>query len=170
MGIINIVVGLQTENTIKITPYGDSQAQPKSLGLIKGGVNIEHDQSEQEIMVDQYLGPVEQITTSESMKIKTTLAEATLSNLAAAMGEDYDGSGELDLGRSGINQYYTVELNVKGPDNKNRVYTFWKCKINGKTSHAYKRDGETVADIEFNVLIDVTKPAARRFGFVTEGA
>ncbi|WP_424244674.1 hypothetical protein Dip510_001935 [Elusimicrobium posterum] len=168
MSTVNIIVGLQAENTIKIAPYGGAEEDAKSLGLVKGGISIEHEQTQQEIMVDQYLGPVEQITTAESLNIKTTLAEGTLGNLAAAMGKEYTEGEDLDLGAVSTNAYHTLYINVKGQDNKKRTYTFWKCKINGKTTQAYKRDGETVADIEFNVLIDPAKPAARRFGFVTE--
>lgn len=168
MSTINIVVGLQAENTIKIAPYGAAESEARSLGLVKGGITIEHEQTQQEIMVDQYLGPIEQITTAESLKIKTTLAEAVFANLAAAMGKENPSGAELTLGAQEVKNYYTLYVNVKGADNKKRTYTFWKCKISGKTTQVYKRDGETVADIEFNVLTDATKAAGQRFGVITE--
>ncbi|ACC98633.1 hypothetical protein Emin_1081 [Elusimicrobium minutum Pei191] len=168
MALTNIVVGVQGENTIQVAPYGIGEENSRNLGLIKGGVTIEHDTSLQDIMVDQYLAAVDQVVTSESLKIKTTMAEATLTNLAAAMGLEYEGSAGLNL-TTADGGYYTVYINVKGPKGKNRKYTFWKCKINGKTTQVYKRDGETVADIEFNVLADTEKPSNQRFGTVTEG-
>ncbi|MCL2887953.1 MAG: hypothetical protein FWF35_01370 [Elusimicrobia bacterium] len=163
----NIVVGLQTQNTISLAPYGAAEDVGALLGLVKGGISIEHDTTAQEIMVDQYLGPIDIITTAESLTIKTTLAEATLANLAAAFGAQAPEQDVLNLTTAADN-FYTLYINVKGAQSKKRKYTFWKCKVKGKTSQAYKRDGETVADIEFNVLVDTSKSADSRFGKVED--
>ncbi len=162
----NIIVGLQSQNTILITPYGGAEESAVNLGLIKGGVSIEHNEELHEINVDQFLGPVDVITTAEGMTIKTTLAEATLKNLAYALGYDENNlsSGVLTFGSKEVNNYYTLFINVKGEQGKLRKYTFWKCKLNGKTVQAYKKDMETVADVEFTVLTDTTKPSGARFG------
>lgn len=163
----NIVVGVQSENTILLAPYGAGEETAVSLGLIKGGVNIEHNEELHEVTADQFLGPVDIITTAETMTIKTTLAEATLKNLAAAFGYD-GGEGAFEFGSRETNKYYTLFINVKGAQGRARKYTFWKCKLNGKTLQTYRRDAETVADVEFSVLTDTSKPAGKRFGAVSE--
>ncbi|MDR0291763.1 MAG: hypothetical protein LBI01_03150 [Elusimicrobium sp.] len=163
----NIVVGLQTQNTISLAAYGAAEETGAQLGLVKGGVSIEHDTTAQEIMVDQYLGPIDIITTAESLTVKTSLAEAILANLAAALGAAAPEQNALNLTTAADN-FYTLYINVKGAHGKKRKYTFWKCKVKGKTAQAYKRDGETVADIEFNVLVDASKSADCRFGKVED--
>lgn len=165
----NIVVGLQSENTILAAPYGGGIEDAQSLGLVKGGVSIEHASELHEITVDQFLGPVDAVTTYESMKVRTTLAEATLKNLALAMGRGAGGADDVfEFGGGEENIYYTVFINVKGKGGRVRTYTFWKCRVAAKTVQAYKRDSETVADVEFIVLTDVTKPAGARFGKVED--
>ncbi|WP_428897823.1 hypothetical protein Dip518_000008 [Parelusimicrobium proximum] len=164
----NIVVGVQSENTIKIGKYGDSEQDSVSLGLIKGGVTIEHDETKQDIMVDQYLGAVDQIVSAESMKVKAVLAEAALSNIAYVYGSEVSPQGDLSFGDNQSGKYYTLYINVKGANGKLRKYTFWKCALSGKTSQTYRRDGETVVETEFNVLIDTTKQQGARFGQLTE--
>jgi len=166
----SIVVGLQSENTLKVAEYGAAESSAAEAGFIKGGVSIEHDESQYEVKVDQALGPVRKVTTDESMKIKLSLSEATLSNLALAFG--YASSavedGVFSFGDDQNEAYKTVYVNVKGPGAGSRKYTFWKCRPTGKTSQAYKRDGETLVDVEFDVLCDTVKPAGRRFGQVED--
>ncbi|MGB2579688.1 hypothetical protein AAIR98_001607 [Elusimicrobium simillimum] len=167
MSTTNIVVGLQAQNTIKLAAYGTAEESATALGLVKGGISIEHDSTQQEIMVDQYLGPIDQVVTAESLKVKTTLAEATLNNLSIAMGLGEVSGSSANL-TTAADKTYTLYINVKGAQGKKRKYTFWKTKINGKTTQTYKRDGETVADIEFTVLVDTSKADTERFGKVED--
>ncbi|MBT6715246.1 MAG: hypothetical protein HOB19_02125, partial [Elusimicrobiaceae bacterium] len=82
----NIVVGLQSTNTMKIGNYGDNEATAIDVGLIKGGVHIEYEEAFHDVKIDQAIGSIDKITTDETLKVKTTLAEATLENLATALG------------------------------------------------------------------------------------
>lgn len=166
----NIVLGLQSENTLKAGSYGASEADAADLGYIKGGVSIEHSETHHEVKVDQALGAVDRVPTDESMKIKVTLAEATLSNLALAFGYGSDAvsGGTFRFGsKTGLSPR-TLYINVRGAGGGTRKYTFWKCLPTGKTTQAYKRDGETVADMEFEVLADTAKSAGQRFGQVAD--
>ncbi|NLO90841.1 MAG: hypothetical protein GX410_02445 [Elusimicrobia bacterium] len=166
----NIVLGLQAENTLKAGAYGAAESDAADLGFIKGGVSIEHSETHHEVKVDQALGAVDRVPTDESMKIKVTLAEATLSNLALAYGYGADAvsGGAFRFGsKTGLSPR-TLYINVRGAGGGTRKYTFWKCVPSGKTTQAYKRDGETVADIEFEALADTSKNAAQRFGQVCD--
>lgn len=168
----NIVVGLQSTNTVKIGSYGDDEASSVDVGYIKGGIVIEHDAEHYDVKVDQVLGVIDKITVDESMKIKFSLAEATLTNLAMAFG--YPASAvsgsSFNFGSRAESEFKTLYINVNGPDASERKYTFWKVKPTGKTSQEYKRSGETLIDVEFEVLCDTSKSADQRFGSVTDTA
>ncbi len=168
----NIVVGLQSSGTLKIGDYGAAETAARDAGFIKGSIAIEHEQTSTDIRVDQALAPVDRVTTAESMKIKLSLAEATLENIAEAYGypQSAVASGTFSFGDFGQNTPKTLFINVKGPGGTARKYTFWRTLPSGKTTQSYKRDGETLVDVEFAVLCDTAKTAACRFGQITDTA
>lgn len=168
----NIVVGVQSSGTLKIGEYGALETAARDAGFIKGGVSIEHELTSTDIKVDQSLGAVERVATAESMKIKLSLAEVTLANLAAAYGypDSAVSNGTFSFGDLAGGASKTLFINVNGPSGYTRKYTFWKVQPTGKTTQAYKRDGETLVDVEFAVLCDTSKTAACRFGQVTDTA
>lgn len=168
MGIpTNIVIGMAAENTLKVGAYGESEALARDAGFIKGGIAIEHSESAREIKVDQALGAIDKIVTDEDMKVKLSLAEPTLANIALAFGYAYE-SGEFSFGDKASQTCRTLYINVKGPNGANRKFTFWKARPTGKTSQAYKRDNETVIDVEFDILTDTSKPQSQRFGKIAD--
>ena len=165
----NIVVGISAEGSLKIAPYGTSESSATDLGFIKGGITIEHEESSYDIQVDQILAPIAKITTQEGLKIKFSLAEATLSNIALSLGQEAPSSNQpLEFGDKAQCAYKTLYANVKGVNGATRKYTFWKCRPTGKTSQVYKRDGETLIEVEFDVLADTTKVATKRFGKIED--
>jgi len=167
----NIVVGLAADGTLKAGDYGALESAAADLGFIKGGITIDHEETLYDIKVDQVLGAVDKVTTEESLKIKFSLAEATLANIALALGYAAPtADAALEFGDKSAAQYKTLYVNVKGPQGKTRKYTFWKCRASGKTSQIYKRDGETLIDIEFDVLCDTSKDVSKRFGKIEDAA
>ena len=164
----NIVVGLAAEGTLKIASYGTAESGATDLGFIKGGITIEHEETSYDIKVDQVLASIAKVTTEEALKVKFTLAEATLSNIALAMGAGTPANNALEFGDKTQTAYYTLYANVKGANGTSRKYTFWKCRPNGKTSQSYKRDGETLIEVEFDVMADTTKTQAKRFGKIED--
>lgn len=163
----NIIVGLNAQSTLKAGTYGATEAQATDLGFIKGGITIEHEESSYEVKVDQCLGIIDKITTAESLKIKFSLAEATLANIALAFGYDLSAAS-FEFGDKASETYKTLFINVKGPNGKSRKYTFWKCRPSGKTSQSYKRDTETLVEVEFDVLCDTSKDLNKRFGKIED--
>lgn len=164
----NIIVGLNAQSTLKAGSYGTSEAQATDLGFIKGGITIEHEESAYEVKVDQCLGIIDKITTAESLKIKFSLAEATLANIALAFGYASPASTTFEFGDKSSETYKTLYINVKGPSGASRKYTFWKCRPTGKTSQSYKRDSETLVEVEFDVLCDTSKDLNKRFGKIED--
>ena len=89
------------------------------LGDTDGGVNVKHSQTVNAIMTDQVTAPVKAIREEEGLEISFSLAELTLENYAAAMGQytagpDVGGSNKsVQLYRGG-SQVETVRLLVRG--------------------------------------------------------
>lgn len=167
----NIVVGVASTGTLKAAAYGNGETSAADLGFIKGGITIEHEESSYDIKVDQVLCPINKVTTEESLKIKFSLAEATLDNIALALGYGPldSGASSLEFGdKSSSNPIKTLFANVKGPNGGSRKYTFWRCRPTGKTAQVYKRDGETLIEVEFDVLADVAKDVSKRFGKIED--
>lgn len=164
----NIIVGLNAQSTLKAGDYGASEANSTDLGFIKGGITIEHEESSYEVKVDQCLGIIDKITTAENLKIKFSLAEATLANIALAFGYDCSSASTFEFGDKSAETYKTLFINVKGPNGTSRKYTFWKCRPSGKTSQSYKRDSETLVEVEFDVLCDTSKELNKRFGKIED--
>lgn len=164
----NIIVGLNAQSTLKAGAYGATEAQSTDLGFIKGGITLEHEENSYEVKVDQCLGIIDKITTAESLKIKFSLAEATLANIALAFGYASSPTTTFEFGDKSAETYKTLYINVKGPGSASRKYTFWKCRPTGKTSQSYKRDSETLVEVEFDVLCDTSKDLSKRFGKIED--
>ncbi|MDD2772987.1 MAG: hypothetical protein PHP45_04750 [Elusimicrobiales bacterium] len=168
----NIVVGLQAENTLKIGDYGTLEAAALDIGFIKGGVQIQHSVDWYDVEVDQVLGIVDKVPKKEGIALKFSMAEATLANLQAALGHSgvSVASNTLKMTDGPSANYKTLFVNVKGPSGGTRKYTFWRVVFTGKVSPAYKRDNETLFDVEADVLCDTTKDASVRFGQIDDAA
>jgi len=166
----NIVVGVQGTNTIKVGEYGENESAARDLGFIKGGVAIEKDETQLEIKVDQVLGTIGKVTTEISYKVTFSMGEATLANMALAFGLPTDSvaGSRLSIGAPTEDVEKTMYINVKGPGPGTRKYVFHKARPTGKTSPAYKRDEETLHDVEFEILYDCDQSAGEKYGYSTE--
>lgn len=163
----NIVVGVSASGTVKAAAYGQNESAASDLGFIKGGVSIEHEETSYPVMVDQSLAPVDKVTTEENLKIKFSLSEATLENIALVLGASVVSS-KIEFGDKTSTPVKTLFINVKGAGGTNRKYTFWKCRPTGQTGQTYKRDGETLIEAEFDVLADTSKERGKRFGTIED--
>jgi len=166
----NIVVGLQAENTLKIGDYGALETAATEVGFIKGGIQIQHSVDWYDVEVDQVLGIIDKVPKKEEITLKFSMAEATLVNLHAALGHSGVAvSGTtLKMTDGSAANYKTVFINVKGPSGGTRKYSFWRVVFTGKISPAYKKDNETVFDVEAEVLCDTTKTSDIRFGQIDD--
>ena len=163
----NIVVGVSASGTVKAAAYGQCEANASDLGFIKGGVSIEHEETSYALRVDQSLAPVDKITTEESLKIKFSLSEATLENIALVLGASVVSS-KIEFGDKTSTPVKTLFINVNGAGGSSRKYTFWRCRPTGQTGQTYKRDGETLIEAEFDVLADTSKERGKRFGMIED--
>ena len=166
----NIIVGLQADSTLKIGDYGTLEPAALDIGFIKGGVQIQHSVDWYDVEVDQVLGIIDKVPKKEGITLKFSMAEATLANLQAAIGHGGVAvSGTtLKMSDSASAIYKTVFITVKGPSAGTRKYTFWRVVFTGKVSPAYKKDNETLFDVEAEVLCDTTKDSTVRFGQIDD--
>ena len=166
MDVSNIVVGLQAANTLKVGNYGDLEAAAVDVGLIKGGVKIQHDETQYNVQVDQFIGTIAKKITDESLKVTLSLAEVSLANLAIAYGYPTGAvaAGSFTFGGKTSVSERTLYINVNGPAAGSSKITLWRAVPTGKTSPAYTKEKETLIDVEFDVLVDTTKTAEQRFG------
>jgi len=166
----NVVLGLQADNTLKVGAYGAVEADAVEVGYLKGGIKLEHSEERYDVEVDQVIGHIKSITTHEDMKITLSIAEATVENLAIAMGYPTGAisGGILYFGGKTSNTERTLYINVKGKNGGNRKITIHKCIPTGATSQEYKKDGETLVDVEFKVLADTSQTAEQMMGTIEE--
>ncbi len=165
----NVVVGLG-DGAIKVGSYGTAEGSSDDLGYTEGGVELAVAREYYEKMVDQELGVLELFKVAERATLKVTLAEATLANLAKAI--DYPSSAitgsELVFGGDASVNELTIYLNVVGPDNAARKYTFHKCVCTSAGTHSYKKNDKTMIECEFQILQDTSKTADQQLGSVQD--
>jgi len=96
----------------------------RDLGDTQDGVDVEPDEKQERIRTDQRTGAVKAVRTEETLLIKTKLAEATLENLADALGVDLTdtapGSGtigtrEIHLHRGAAVEEFSVLFRGDSP-------------------------------------------------------
>lgn len=170
MDVNNIVVGLQEANTVKVGAYGAAEGAAVDAGLIKGGVKYQHDETQYEIKVDQFIGTIKKFITDETMKITLSFAEASLANFAVAFGYPTGAvaANQFKFGGKTSVTERTLYINPKGPAGGTSKLVLWKCVPTGKTSPAYTKEKEVLIDVEFDVLVDTTKTAEERFGYIEQ--
>jgi hypothetical protein len=164
--VANIVVGVGATNTVKVGAYGVVEASAVDVGLTDGGVEINVSSEVKEIYVDQHLGAVAAPTIKEGVSVKFNMAEASLANMAMAIG--YPTTAVVDStmsmgGKSDIYDYKTVYINVKGPGPGTAKITIYKAKIKGDSSAKYQKDNVTMVPVEIIGLCDITRTAGDQF-------
>lgn len=169
MPVSNIVIG--TIDSFKVAAYGAAEGAATDVGLTDGGLEVDHTSEEHEVYVDQHLGPVDVVTIKENMTLKVNVAEASLANMALAMGYPSTAvaDGTFTFGdKSDIRDYRTIYVNVKGPGPGTRKFTIHRAKLKAAMAQKYVKDELAFVPVEIIVLADTTKTVAERFGTVAD--
>ncbi|MDI6872149.1 MAG: Ig-like domain-containing protein [Bacillota bacterium] len=158
--------------TLKVGPYGCAEAVMRDVGATEGGLEATFATEFLQIEVDQATAPVKRSKLSEKLTLKTSLAEATLQNLAMAMGypDSAISGGVFSFGGDTSIPEFQVIFYGEGPDGTERKVTLYKCTVTGNTSMAYKKGEKVLIPVEFEALADTTKPEKQRFGKVEDVA
>jgi len=168
--VSNMVVGLQTDNTVKLGAYGTAEAGCTELGLTDGGIEITNARDYFEKKADQYIGTVGVVKTGERMTVKFAVAEATLDNIKFAwdMPDAALAAGVLTSGGNATSTELTLFLNCNSVGGNTRKYEFLKVvNISGAT-HSYKKDDKTMIELEFLVIQDTSATASQQMVIVTD--
>jgi hypothetical protein len=161
--IKNILVGV---GTIELSGELDANGSPATaladMGFTIDGVEITLEPDIVDVTVDQLGDAAKLIEQSIKVMVKTTLAEATLANLAIAWGRPDAAytpgtlGGELKLGVNPTGKPTERQLRFigKSPENLDRTYTCNRAVSVASSGHSYKRGEATVFPVEFRILPD----------------
>lgn len=159
----NILVGV---GTIELSGELDANLNPATpladMGFTVDGVEITFEPDIVDIVVDQFGDAARLIENSVKVMVKTTLAEATLANLAIAWGRPDaaytagTNGGILELGVNATGRPTERRLRFTGtsPEGFDRTYTCWRAVSVASSSHSYKRNEATLFPVEFRILPD----------------
>lgn len=159
----NILVGV---GTIKLSGELDASLTPATpladMGFTVDGVEITLEPTIVDIKVDQFGDAARLIEESIKVMIKTTLAEATLANLAIAWGRPdaayvagtFGGTLSLGVNATGKPTERQLQFVGKSPNGFNRTYTCYRAVSVASSGHGYKRSAATLYPVEFRILPD----------------
>jgi hypothetical protein len=142
----------------------------RDVGYTIDGLEVTLEPNMVDINVDQLGDAAKLIEENVKVMLKTTLAEATLTNLAVAWGMDDTATATTQgLASSGLDSGVAEQLNIgvfstgiplersiyfegKGPGGVKRTYEGWRCISVSASGHSYKRGEATVYPVEFRLL------------------
>lgn len=174
--IKNILVGV---GTIALSGELDANGTPATaladMGFTIDGVEITLEPDIVDIIVDQLGDAAKLIEQSVKVMIKTTLAEATLANLAIAWGRPdaaYTANGlggtlKLGVNPTGKPTERQLQFVGKSPEGFDRTYTCNRAVSVAASGHAYKRGEATVLPVEFRILPDASA-TGQEYGTVVD--
>lgn len=149
------------------TAWGGTWAD---LGYTKGGAEFEHSIEWYDVEVDQENAPVTAVPIKESTKAVVRMSEGTLTNLNKSLGIGTLTSGSTeDVFTGGSSTYGTFKAiginglapGTDGATQRYRRAMLHKARPEGATV-VFKKDEETILEVNFNALIDTTKTAGAR--------
>ena len=166
----NIVVGLQTVNTVKVGVYGTAEGACTELGFTEGGIEITNAREYFEKKADQYIGTLGVVKTSERPTVKLSIAEATLDNMRLAW--DYPAAAlvasVLTIGGNPTATELTLFINCNSVGGNTRKYEFLKAICTAAGTHSYKKDDKTMIEMEFLVMQDTSAAANEQMCIITD--
>lgn len=173
----NILVGVgdlfvsSPLNTDTLVPDdGSGYATPETnwtnIGFTIDGLEVTFEPDMVDIVVDQLGDAAKLVEQTTKVMIKTTMAEATLENLAYAWGYDETATSttagvhtsgsdkvfNIGVFATGIPLERSLYFKGKGPGGVTRTYTTWRVVSVATSGHSYKRGEATVFPVEFRVL------------------
>lgn len=122
------------------------------VGGTKEGIELAVADEYAVLSVDQVVYEIERRRTNRVLTVKTSLAEATLENLAHAINNTAPVDGELTLddGLAAFNPpYKAILLDGIAPGGFKRRFIARKCLSTDSVAMAYKKDGQTLIPVTF---------------------
>lgn len=156
--------------------YGCEDLDLVDLGGTTGGVTVSMSRTFYDVEADQAIGILKRQETGRTMKVSTTLLEATLSNLALAWGygadavtvDEVSGKTTFNIGNVTEIPYKRLRFIGPGPEGQERTYDVHKVASVGDGSHDLRKESETGIPVEFEVLYDASQTGPDKFGKVVD--
>lgn len=177
--VTNILVGVGTLRvSAPLDPAtlnpDDGETTPanwRDIGFTIDGVEVTFEPDMVDITVDQLGDAAKLVEQSTKVMLKTTMAEATLTNLAVAWGYDESATATTrGLHAAGGDEVFNIGIfeqgtplerslyfEGKGPGGIDRNYTAWRVVSVASSGHSYKRGEATVFPVEFRLLPQSSK-------------
>jgi hypothetical protein len=175
----SILVG---EGTLYI---GASAGTAVDVGSTQEGVAVSWEPDMVDIEIDQFGDAARVVQSRVKVMIKTTLAEATLTNLATGWGYAtgvtatqpglQTGGLIFNFGLHGVypeEKYMKIVGNAPGSTatvTKTRTYENWRCIQYGSSEHSLQRSDNVKIPVEFRVL-PLTTQTGKEYGTITDVA
>jgi len=143
------------------------------LGHTKGGVTVSYEPEYYDIQVDKYGTSIaEKVLVGENMTVTVPLAESTISNFAIAIPAGINGTTKLTIGTDAGERMlqYAKQLVLHPLANEvsdlDEDVVIYKAIVSEGIEFKYVVDGERVAEVVFQALIDETKLSGNRLGLI----
>jgi hypothetical protein len=154
---------------IYVGSYGDVKADARDLGITQGGVSYNHTSEFKEYDdADQYIGVVGVEKIGDRLEVTVRAKEAILENLALAWGLPDSNLSEETNTLSFGGDYNAVyrSLFIDGPAPGGGIANWELYKVVAYTSGEItdQKDDNTIYEITFLVIEDVTKAEHQRYG------
>ena len=144
------------------------------LGAIDGGVSVQREQTLEELFVDDETGPVDVTRTAESLRVRASLAEPTLTRLGAVLAGAAPSRDAGPPSTETLGAYRGAAVakrallfragSPEGPGKRGQTY-IPRGYFAGELGMAHKKDAQTLAPVEFRALVDEEAASpAERFG------
>ena len=152
---------IQGPATLYLAPFGTAEPATVAAAPATGWVDVGGTQEGVELGiadeyavlgVDQVIYEIERRRTGRVLTIKTSLAEATLENLAHAINNTAPAAGALtaDDGLTAFAPAYKAALlDGIAPGGFRRRIILRKCLSTDSVAMAYKKDGQTLIPVTF---------------------
>lgn len=145
------------------------------VGATSGGVTMSRTAQYLDVTTDQHKVTLKKYLTSDKRFVKTSLLEATLENLALAWGgvvTTAAGPPATDTLTMGIDdEPATKTISFVGPapgTYKTRTFTHSLAVNMANSEHSYKKDGETMIPVEFELLADLSATPGEEWGTIVD--
>lgn len=173
-GTLYIAPHEEAAPTVDATPAGNWE----EMGETDGGVKVKYSQEIGKQHTDQRTGAVKAIRKEESLVIETNLAQATLENLAQAMGgltvtDTAAGSGtigkrEMGMSQGGEVSEFSMLFRADSPyGDYPAQYYVGRGFFSGEQGMEYKKEDKVLIPVVFEALEDLDAAQADRFGTYT---
>lgn len=147
----------------------------QEVGATKDGVTMGRTVGFYDVTCDQANGVIKKHMTSQTRVLKTSLLEGTLENLKLAWGGTITTNAEapeaktLKMGATdGGEEHELVFVGPAPGEYKTRTYTVHRAINVSASEHSYKKDGEVMIPVEFEILLDMSQPEGEEWGTIVD--